>query len=425
MKSSRDLTLVLGYALRQANIVSPDGTRLAVAHTSWTLALRNLTDNTDKVILKNFDRSIHLPTFSPDGSKFASVVAYTVLDVWDTSTGNLLGEYQKHGMKITALAFSLDGTRIIFVHGHSLATTVKMWNVGEEFVTSFDSCAAAQSVAFLPDGTRFITMSKSCSVQIWDMTSNVPSSKFSAVERTVSQRNQFVISPNGTRSILGSHLWDIVNGQQLVSLPIGVSATKFSPDGAHIAYITRTYTFNFWDWRLHILDATTGAELYKSNRFGDLLCLSFTPDSTRLLCLAEHGAIYTLCLPSSVDTEVLSCIYRPDRLMIQELSPTRFSGWYRQANGKRIIWLPDDVGPVWLATAAEPFASPRLVYGQYVNEVTILDMDDYPEVLPGGVVWRKGGIRYVQSTEAGLAGTLASESGLPVWSSLLFNSSPC
>ena len=52
MKSSRDLTLVLGYALRQANIVSPDGTRLAVAHTSWTLALRNLTDNTDKVILK-------------------------------------------------------------------------------------------------------------------------------------------------------------------------------------------------------------------------------------------------------------------------------------------------------------------------------------------------------------------------------------
>ena len=94
-----------------------------------------------------------------------------------------------------------------------------MWNVGEEFVTSFDKCAAAQSVAFLPDGTRFITMSKSCSVQIWDMTSNVPSSKFSAVERTVSQRNQFVISPNGTRSILGSHLWDIVNGQQLVSLP--------------------------------------------------------------------------------------------------------------------------------------------------------------------------------------------------------------
>src|SRR5882762_9574249 len=79
--------------------VSSDGMRLAVAHEIWTLSLHML-DGTDQIIFEAIDRRISLPTFSPDGSKFASVIANTTIGVWDTSSGNMLRESRKHGAKI-------------------------------------------------------------------------------------------------------------------------------------------------------------------------------------------------------------------------------------------------------------------------------------------------------------------------------------
>ena len=89
--------------------VSPNGTQLVVAHKIWTLSL-HMPDGTDKFIFEAIDRPISLPTFSPDGSKFASVIGDTTINVWDTSSGNMLRVSRKHGTKITFLAFSPDGT---------------------------------------------------------------------------------------------------------------------------------------------------------------------------------------------------------------------------------------------------------------------------------------------------------------------------
>src|SRR6266481_8802346 len=95
--------------------MSPDRTRVAVARQLWTLAFCDITDGTEKVLFDIHDSSIRLPTFSPNGSNFASVIGNTVIRVWDASTLILVGESQQHSAKIASFVFSPDGTRIISI----------------------------------------------------------------------------------------------------------------------------------------------------------------------------------------------------------------------------------------------------------------------------------------------------------------------
>lgn len=74
-------------------------------------------------------------------------------------------------------------------------------------------------------------------------------------------------------------------------------------------------------------------------------------------------------------------------------------GWYQGANGARLIWLPHNMRPVWLATGKKPFGSRRLFLGSG-SDVAVLDVDDYLEALPAGVTWREPGIRYLEDTES-------------------------
>jgi hypothetical protein len=118
------------------------------------------------------------------------------------------------------------------------------------------------------------------------------------------------------------------------------------------------------------------------------------------------------CLPTSVNTEVLSCVYPPDSTMIQSFQD---DGWYCATNGARLIWLPQDMQPVWLATGGGPFRSQCLILGS-TNGLAILDMEDYLEVPPVSVAWRKGGVRHMHDfVTLSQANALMSESGSAVW----------
>jgi WD40 repeat protein len=386
----------------QTSAVSPDGTRLVVAHEIWTLSL-HMPDGTDKFIFEAIDRPISLPTFSPDGSKFASVIGDTTINVWDTSSGNVLRASRKHGTKITFLAFSPDGTRIITICDDLSETTIEMWKLDANSVITFDNYDTAQAAAFFPDGTRLVTTSASRAMRMWDLTSNTPSLVSTLPAST--HDNHLVISSDGTRLALSGGLWDIVNHRQLVSFEWSTRAPMFTSDGKCIAYIDCFKT-------VHILDAITGTALYRLTGFTHILI-----NSTRLLCLSADGYICILdtrCLPAS---EFLSCVYSPDCMIVNE---TNQGGWYLGADGARLIWLPNDLGNVYLATGTQQSESSYLVFGKNTDEVMILDMEDYLDMLPVGAAWRKGGIQYVDSAQAQRACALMSESGISVRICLAF-----
>ena len=93
--------------------------------------------------------------------------------------------------------------------------------------------------------------------------------------------------------------------------------------------------------------------------------------------------------------------------MIQ--SQWQYDGWY-VANGARLFWLPHNMRPVWLAPRKQPFGPRRLIFGSG-NDIAILDVDDYLEVLPAGVAWREAGVRYLDDWDSRSFDALMSGSG--------------
>jgi hypothetical protein len=80
-------------------------------------------------------------------------------------------------------------------------------------------------------------------------------------------------------------------------------------------------------------------------------------------------------LPTSFDTTLLSCVYPPDHMTV--IQSPQVDGWYYGNIGSRFVWLPEDVGRVWLARGKEPSQSCYLVLGGNTDKITILDMKDY------------------------------------------------
>jgi WD40 repeat protein len=337
------------------------------------------------VIFEILDSPICLPTFSPDGSRFAAVVARGVIHVWDTITHNLLRISQKYSANIRSLVLSPDGTRIILICSYSSEMTVQIWLITEDLtITLNGDWHSSTSAAFFPDGMRFLTTTEE-NISIWDMPSTTPVLVSTLTSDWLGDYAS--ISSDGARLILHDGLWDLVNGRRITSYTGGTSTAEFSPDCKLVA-------LGGYDG-VHILDATTGARLYKSHLFS-LRQLSFSLDSTRLLAVCDDGHAQVLdltSLPTSVGAESLSCVYPPDCMMIQ-LQWQHLDGWY-MINGTRLIWLPHNMRPTWLTQGKQPFGSRRLFLGSG-NDVTVLDVDDYLEVLPASVAWREAGVRYLE-----------------------------
>jgi Lipoprotein LpqB beta-propeller domain len=430
---------VFAWETIQASTISPDSKQLAVVHKRWTLTIHDVTDGTDIVIFEKLDSSICFPTFSHDGSMFAAVVADRVIHVWDTITRNLLRKSQQYSADIKSLALSPDGTRIIAICRNSFEITVQIWLVTEDLTITLDEHKnIARSVAFIPDGMRFLTSSEQ-NTRIWNMPSTIPVLVSTLTSDSSSSGwGHISISSDGARLISHECLWDLINDRQITSLRNYISDAKFSPDCKLVAFRVLS--------DLHILDATTGAELYKphplmiesysrslshshsyshplshshshsvsspySHSYPHSYSVSFSLDSTRLL-LSLYGPAQVLdlrSLPTSVGTESLSCVYPPDCMMIQsQLRPEEDKGWYYGANDARLIWLPHNTGPVWLATGKQPLGAHCLFLGSG-SDVAVLDVDDYLEMLPAGVAWREAGVRYVNNPEP--FDTLMSKSG--------------
>jgi hypothetical protein len=131
------------------------------------------------VISEEIDCSLHLPTFSPDGSKIAAMVANKFIYVWETCSGCLLTQSPalKNSMHIQSLVLSLDGNQLL-IHTRDYwdyrwhqGIWIWMWQINEEdnCVIKFDHDNWA---VFFPNTSQIVTMSSEPdALWIWDMES--------------------------------------------------------------------------------------------------------------------------------------------------------------------------------------------------------------------------------------------------------------
>ena len=378
----------------------------------WTLSIHNILSGANTVI-SEIDHSLRLPTFSPGGSKIAAMVADEFIYVWETHSGVLLTKSPalKDGTHVHSLCFSPNGNQLlIYAMDDGWASQpiwTRMWHINDEdnCIIEFDHNPLA---TFFSNTSQIVTMSSEYNEwQIWDIESTPQ--LLSTSTCTLAQPGLGdipVISPDGTRLFACNRLWDINDFSFRELASFNAYTSNFSPNSKLTACSGYDGTC--------IFDAVTGTMLYKSHHCVNTL--SFSPDSKQLFCFDRNQKciLVTNCSLMSFNEDFISHVYHPDSMMRLTHGFNLHNGWYQGINGARLIWVPENMRAVWFATGSLGFSTQDLILGQTVNDLTILDMEDYLCSLPIKGAWREGGIQYVDRDEEQRASALASSSGLLV-----------
>ena len=174
---------------------------------------------------------------------------------------------------IGVIAYSPDGTLL------AVASSIGIWlyNDNGEELDLLTGQTRVTSIAFSPNGQKFVSASESGSIYLWDVETKEHTYLFSGT-RNVSS---IVFSPDGKTIVTtGSYtetsdLWDVETGrykQTLRGHTEWINSVDFSPDGKTIATGSRDSTIRLWD-------AETGQHLHTlRGHTGSVESVDFSPD---------------------------------------------------------------------------------------------------------------------------------------------------
>jgi WD40 repeat protein len=300
--------------------LSPDGKRLATASQDGMVKVWDVATGKQLLALQVFSSSTLLKggvngvAFSPDGKLLATGSDDAQVRLWDPVTGQLIRTLSGHTDPVLMVSFSPDGTRL---GSASADETAKVWDVptGRELLTLQGHTDSVRSITFSPDNKRISTGSDDGTARIWD-------GKTGNELLKIQDLGPGIMSPDGTKVATFRNVWDAATGNQLVGFngPINghtnlVYNEAYSPDGAHIATVSRDRTAKVWD-------ATTGDILFTLwGHAASIYAVAFSPDGTRLATGDESGIVKIWYL--GPDRELLSIQFGTGGLQDTNFMPDR------------------------------------------------------------------------------------------------------
>jgi WD40 repeat protein/serine/threonine protein kinase len=306
---------------------SPDGSRLAAAWGGWI----TLWDTGSWAKLKEFeahDAQVLWLEFTPDGRHLVSMAYDRPLKIWESATGQTVGQPIEAERPFAYLIMSPDGKRLAT---RSQGGTVRIWDAltGLPLSEPFEHEGPVTDLRFDPNGQFIITASQDGTAQVWDVqnapvgalsfktSDNYPCACFSRdgrlVARTTEQRAEVFdaqtgrpmgkpmahaaeiyrmkLSPDGKKLATAAwdntgRVWDFQTGEPLTP-PLKhrrrLYAIAFSPNGRWVATASEDATARLWD-------AATGQPIGPSLAHeGEVLDVFFGPDSHGLLTASTDG----------------------------------------------------------------------------------------------------------------------------------------
>jgi WD40 repeat protein len=277
-------------------VVSPDGARMAAVRIEdeWQrLAVFDATSGRPVAEGQGHRDGLWGLTFSPDGTRLASVGEDQVARLWDPATGALVATCRGHISKVLGVAFRPDDARLLTT---SADGTVRQWDAatGREVEPPYDRHSGEVVAAvYSPDGQWIASAGTDRTIRVWRATGR---QDVAILHGHTGSVTGLAFAPDGRRlaslsvdqglGFAGDNtvrVWDV---DPRATLPVLLGHTSyvypvaFSPDGRWIAS-------GGWDNTVRLWDAATGAPCATLPHPNIVRTLAFGPDGRWLLTWSD------------------------------------------------------------------------------------------------------------------------------------------
>ena len=233
-----------------------------------------------------FTRMAH---FSPDGRRLLAARADGTARMYDTRTGEALGQPLVHRGLVVVSLFSPDGRRILTA---SHDRTARLWRVAdsEPATPPLAHEGQVEMAEFSPDGNSVMTVTDEGSVRIWSALTGDPQTP---VLKHAEAVNVARFSPDNRWLATGSsdglaRFWDARNGAA-TGPPLvhhqPVNDAQFSPDSSRLVTASADGTAQVWN------TATRTAAGPAMVHGRSLVAVRFTPDGRRVVTADFDGKL--------------------------------------------------------------------------------------------------------------------------------------
>jgi WD40 repeat protein/serine/threonine protein kinase len=263
--------------------------------------------------------------FSPDGTRLVSSGEHETVTVWDAGEARVildLNGASGHKGHVLGAAYNADGRRIATAGADR---TVRLWDAasGKPGPVLRGHEAEVTAVAFSPDGSRLASAGEQpdLDVRLWDVATGAEVRRLPGQAADV---NSLSFRHDGRRLASAGNdglvrVWDVADGKAVAAFAPDarhmIQAVAYSPDGTYLAT-------GGLDQAVRVWDAATGREvLTLRDHASGVTCLAFRPDGRSLASASQDGVIHiwdptrepeAVRIPAADDVRHFGLAFSPD-----------------------------------------------------------------------------------------------------------------
>ncbi|HXI10658.1 MAG TPA: WD40 repeat domain-containing protein [Thermodesulfobacteriota bacterium] len=254
IKPSERLT---GHVARVMDITwSPDNREVASCGFDGTVRVWDTQKQTSTAVFNTDSPWVLSVVWSPDGKRLA-VTTNTSVEVWDPVSDKRVvqlatGPAVAHGPRNIYAAWSPDGRRLALYGWPDGSIKIISSEDGTEVALLTKGTAMVSSVEWSRDGKRIASAGWDRKLRFWDTATWAETSE---VDLDIYGVIKIAWSPDGKRLSWHGYLndelvlWDTVANklERKLTVPSGITAAAWSPDGHMIATASGNGTVDLWD----------------------------------------------------------------------------------------------------------------------------------------------------------------------------------
>ncbi len=337
--------------------LDPDGRHALVGCADGSIQFLDLSTGVPAAAPISLGTRLSALAYSPDGTWFVSggaSVAAGEARRWDAATGKALGPPLIHPGPVESVAVSPDGQAIftgcavVNAQGAVTGGEARLWNVGNDELVyrPLAHADAVRSVAFSPDGQTLLTGCDDALARLWDRKTGqhvgqpLPHA-FPVLATSFSPDGKAVLTGGGRTRDLNAdagelRLWDVITGKLLVG-PLVLDTVIHS-----VAFCpdNKSVVAGCRDGRMRAWAVEGLRPLQEWSRHVPVMSLGFSPDGNLLLA---GGGQENREFSGNPKPRVL----RGSRHITNDGSEDRGLAWLSEVSTGRMIGLPmPHSGPV-------------------------------------------------------------------------------